>query len=235
MALSIINAYQNLKKYGDIIDDFEKHQESLQDQHKGFAIAQRTIVPWVRVGSLYMSPIISGNEGWIELAKKLFEKNKTDIYVFSGRHGAPEGQTVRGMPDDDLFRADQEALSGNNLSYIKLINTNCAYSYKGVNYLSSTPYLLKELTKKILDDKHIVIYAWCFSLSAMKIIDRDNLNKINCLNETERIKKADEMRSEMRNKTLGDISYDFYFWVPRNRDRSFSFSGVRYNKVDFSV
>ncbi|WP_209426367.1 hypothetical protein [Pararhodobacter sp. SW119] len=125
-------------------------------------------VPWVKVGNLYMSICITGENSYGPLAKDLSSGKK--VWVFTGRHGEATGNPLK---DDGTFlkkrvydiehkKEDAKIVdglkkSGFNVEMLDLYEKNDA----------RTTGRLRELIKEKLDKGEAVVLAWCFSLFAM--------------------------------------------------------------------
>ncbi|QHQ34492.1 hypothetical protein [Algicella marina] len=136
-------------------------------------------VPWVKVGGLYMSVCITGENSWGPIAKDLSGDSRK-VWVFTGRHGEASGNPVgkdgtfmaKKVYDIEHLREDRKIVdglqgAGFNVALLDLYEAND----------SRTTEKLKALIKEKLDGGDIVVLAWCFSLFAMNEYDKNLKNK----------------------------------------------------------
>lgn len=124
--------------------------------------------PWVQVGNLYLSVTITGNESWLPLLARLYQRGHREISVFSGRHGDvpnivdSEGWT-RGVFDAEHIREDekvkQKALGEFKDITIEIIDTRAGEK-------EQKQWLIENATP-CLQINTPVIFGWCYSLFTM--------------------------------------------------------------------
>jgi hypothetical protein len=163
-------------------------------------------VPWVKVGKLYMSICITGENSWGPIAKDLSKASK--VVVFTGRHGEATGNPVdqfnrivdKLVYDIEHMKQDKtivDALQkqGHDVEMLDLYGANS----------DRTTAALRELIRERLNKGQAVILAWCFSFFAM-----DQFSA--------KIAKTDVAQGiAERNfdKTVTSMVFDRYAWVPK--------------------
>ncbi len=162
-------------------------------------------VPWIKVGKLYMSICITGENSWVPIAKDLGKDSK--VVVFTGRHGEATGNPV------DQFNRIVDALVY-DINHLKE-DTKIIEGLKKAGYNVEpldlheennprTTDRLRELIREKLDAGNVVILAWCYSFFAM-----DQFNA--------KVSKdmAQSIAERNFDKTVTSMVFDRYSWVPR--------------------
>ncbi|REL27688.1 hypothetical protein DXX93_14735 [Thalassotalea euphylliae] len=163
-------------------------------------------VPWVKVGNLYMSICITGENSWVPLAKDLSAGSK--VVVFTGRHGEATGNPTNQFGrivdklvyDIEHLKQDRKIVDGlksqgHNVELLDLYEAND----------KRTTERLRELIRDKLDRGNVVILAWCFSLFAM-----DQFKS-----EIAKTTTAQRIANTNFDKTVKSIVFDRYSWVPK--------------------
>ena len=162
-------------------------------------------VPWVKVGNLFMSICITGENSWGPLTKGLPRDQK--VIVFTGRHGEATGNPLgesgtfitKRVYDIEHKKEDAKIVKklqteGFNVDMIDLFEANKA----------RTTANLRELIRAQLDSKHAVVLAWCFSLFAMDEFDASISPKAAQVQAEKNYKKS----------IIGIVAENFS-WVPK--------------------
>lgn len=163
-------------------------------------------VPWVRVGKLYMSICITGENSWVPIAKDM--SRDSTVVVFTGRHGEATGNPVdqfnrivdKLVYDINHLKEDRKIVDGLkkqgfNVELVDLYEQNTA----------RTTDRLRALIKERLDRGNTAILAWCFSFFAMDQFSA----KLAKTDQAQRIAEANF------DKAVCSIVFDRYHWVPR--------------------
>jgi len=162
-------------------------------------------VPWVKVGNLYMSICITGENSYGPLARGL--SSGTKVMVFTGRHGEATGNPLgaegkfvaKRIYDIEHKKEDAKIVGklkaeGFNVEMLDLYEANTA----------RTTGRLQALIKSDLDKGHTVVLAWCFSLFAMDEFDV-SVSKA----------RAQAIAEANYDKTITAIVNSNYSWVPK--------------------
>jgi len=163
-------------------------------------------VPWVRLGGLYMSICITGENSWVPIAKDL-SKDRS-VAVFTGRHGEATGNPVNQFNkiveklvyDINHLKEDRKIVDGLrsqgfNVQLVDLYEANSA----------RTTDRLRELILSRLKKGDAVILAWCFSFFAMDQFDA----------AMAKTKAAEDVANFNFDKKVSGMVFDRYNWVPK--------------------
>ncbi len=145
---------------------------SLQTIHDAFFAHLNPLIdtcPWVKIGNLYVSLTITGNETWAVLVNYIARTYGNQKFaIASGRHGTEIGQApideygTINLLDPQLYQDDLAALHIVDRSRVTQIKIYDA------NDLISTTADLQGFTRNRLRHGFVVIYAWCYSITAMR-------------------------------------------------------------------
>ncbi len=136
-------------------------------------------VPWVKVGGLYMSVCITGENSWGPIARDLSGAGKK-VWVFTGRHGEASGNPVgkdgtflaKKIYDIEHLHEDEKIVDGLKGAGI---NVELLDLYKEND--KRTTQNLQALISGKLSGGDVVVLAWCFSLFAMNEYDKGLKNR----------------------------------------------------------
>ena len=129
--------------------------------------------PWVKYENLYMSVSTTGNQSWPPIVRDVFAtKADTQFTILTGRHGDRYGQSVDWKTG--TFLADVPAAE--HTEQDRKVAEALKKDLKGLNIevidVGIAPHNnvknLRTLATTNLQMKHVVIFAWCFSLLAQK-------------------------------------------------------------------
>ena len=161
--------------------------------------------PWVKIGNLYVSVTITGNNSWLPLIARLVSDGQSRFIVFTGRHGDipnlvnSSGQMI-GVFDFEHFEQDAKvqvkALHEFPNIELSLVDT-------GAHGFFQTEWL-RAVSSVYLKSGKAVIYAWCYGLFSM----------------VEGVSGAEKFMLEKRqnyviNKSIGQLVKEYWNWVPR--------------------
>jgi hypothetical protein len=131
--------------------------------------------PWVKLGNLYMSLTVTGDDSWKALIDKLYGEGIRNFIVFTGRHGQMSGTIVEDLvlktlghavPDETHLIQDKAKKSRIEAEYAK--NPRGAIHITLCN-VGTTPDTTMTRTKQLAQQclsagESVVILAWCYSL-----------------------------------------------------------------------
>jgi hypothetical protein len=164
--------------------------------------------PWVKIGKLYVSVTIVGENSWLPLISRLSKDGVKRYTIFTGRHGnipniVDSLGRATGIFDASHTEEDavvrQKAMTEFPGHQIELVDTS-------TNARFQTQWLKRETTNHILNGQ-TVIYAWCYGLFTMceapSDLDRAEYRTVLASNQT-----------HLTGKTVADLVTDYWGWVP---------------------
>jgi len=167
-----------------ISHDSQKSVRHHSDTFFGGGSFEPSDVPWIKVGKLYMSVCITGENSWGPIAKDLSKGAK--VFVFTGRHGEATGNPVTRPSYKDVLvnsskagkMVDKLVFDINHLKEDRKIVDGLKGAGFNVDLLDlydandkRTTQQLQALILEKLKQGNAVILAWCFSFFAMDEFD----------------------------------------------------------------
>jgi hypothetical protein len=167
----------------------ESDSRTLKNIYEATDFSSPELIPWVRVGNLYLSITETGNLAWPPVIVHLYGKGHRNFRVFSGRHGTPSGgfaldsKIPQNVVDHSHFNQDKDVAlylrTGRREGLMKnpeIPSKNFASEPINItveNYGAGSRDELKEAAKTYLDKGDTVIFAWCFSITSMYLYNTD--------------------------------------------------------------
>jgi hypothetical protein len=200
-------------------DSEDARTHTLRDLHDGANQSNPALLPWIRVGNLYLSITETGNLSWPPVVAHLAGLGHVNFHVFSGRHGSPAGgfgldsKVPQAVVDTTHLGQDKDVahymLTGEKRGYCKNDWPDTHLRGRQVNLTvenfgeGSTRDSVKAAAKKLLDKGDTVIFAWCYSIGAMYLYNVEKLELENTSYET------------LFRKTPAAVIKEKYDWVKR--------------------
>ncbi len=173
--------------------------------------------PWVKVGCLYLSVTITGNESWLPLLARLHQGGYREFSIFSGRHGDVPNQvdsegTTQGVFDEEHIIEDQavreKALKRFKDITIEIIDT-------GAGAKNQKQWLMENATQRFQTNTP-VIFAWCYSLFALSEFHRKVVGRELSTPEMTAYMKA---QAEELGKSISEIVKKNFAWAMKGEER----------------
>ncbi|WP_284944983.1 hypothetical protein [Acidisoma cladoniae] len=164
--------------------------------------------PWVKIGKLYVSATIVGDNSWLPLISRLSKEGVKQYTVFTGRHGnipniVDSVGNATGIFDPSHTKEDA---AGQQRAMAEFPGVQIALVDTSTNARFQTQWLKRETRNQILKG-HSVIYTWCYGLFTMCEAPSD----------TGTPGYASALRSNQTyqiEKTVADLVNDYWGWVP---------------------
>lgn len=168
--------------------------------------------PWVKIGNVYVSISVTGDNSWLPVARLLYDtEGKRKFTVFTGRHGDylnPYREGECQVFDSTHFTQDKDRAK-EVAEYlpeikIKVLDTS--------GHPRDQSKWLKDETLKELKAGSIVIYAWCYSLFTYSEIGVDALIAPKVPGTGKKV-MASHMAA-VKAQNVAQVVTDWFHWVP---------------------
>lgn len=189
-----------------------------EDEDKSLLQAMYDGDTWVQVGNLYLSLTMTGNNSWPPIVLKKFAEGHRNFRILSGRHGVQAGgfqldkHIAKRDADPSHFTQDKDfanflktgetgGRSDVEWPVSNLSGENVTITVE--DFGKGSRDSLKSTAKAYLDRGDTVIFAWCFSVTAMYLYSPDG-GKLEIANAT-----------TVSSKSIKSVVASKFDWVKR--------------------